>query len=111
MARREMISAALASLEQMRQNHAAEEDGILDQLQLHYQRRLALLEEESGLSSDSPNGTITGEQVRQYDAVARQLREVERSVALRLRQENKVHDEVLRDLERELDLLDAHYSA
>ncbi len=111
MVRREMISAALTSLEQMRQNHAAEGDGILDQLQLHYQRRWALLEEESDLPSDSPNGAITREQVQQYDAVARQLREVERSVALRLRQQNKVHDEVLRDLERELDLLDAHYSA
>jgi monovalent cation/hydrogen antiporter len=111
-ARREMISAALASLEQMRQNNTAEQDAILDQIKLHYQSRLALLEEESNQPSDSPNGgSPTRQQVRQHDAIARQLREVERSVALRLRQENKVHDEVLRDLERELDLLDAHYSA
>jgi hypothetical protein len=33
-----------------------------------------------------------------------------RSVALKLRDENKIHDEVLRELERELDLLDARYS-
>jgi len=39
--------------------------------------------------------------------VAQELRDVERSVALRLRDESKIHDEVLRTLEHELDLLDA----
>ncbi|MBV9034898.1 MAG: hypothetical protein JO182_10440, partial [Acidobacteriaceae bacterium] len=57
------------------------------------------------------NGALTRKQVREHDRIAKQLRDVERSVALKLRDENKIHDEVLRELERELDLLDAHYSA
>ncbi len=110
-ARREMISAALASLEKLRRENSPEQEGILDQLQLHYQRRLALLEEETNEPSSPANGAVTREQVRQHDVMAHQLREIERSVALRLRNENKIHDEVLRELERELDLLEARYSA
>ena len=109
-ARREMISAALASLEHMRGENSPEQEEILDQIELHYQRRWALLEEEINQSSESVNGTVTREHVRQYEAIERQLRAVERSVALKLRDENKIHDEVLRELERELDLLDARYS-
>jgi hypothetical protein len=42
--------------------------------------------------------------------VAQQMRNVERAVANHLRMENKIHDEVLRKLERELDLVDAHFT-
>ena len=110
-ARREMISAALTSLEQMRDESSPEQEEIFDQVELHYQRRLALLEEESEEANEIGNGALTRKQVREHDRIAKQLRDVERSVALKLRDENKIHDEVLRELERELDLLDAHYSA
>jgi hypothetical protein len=43
----------------------------------------------------------------EYESIGQRLRAVERSIALKLRDENKIHDEVLRSLERELDLLDA----
>ena len=108
-ARREMISAALLSLEQMRGENAEEQDETFSQLQLHYQRRWALLEQESDETGEPANGALTRKQVQEYDRIARQLRDVERSVALRLRNDNKIHDEVLRELERELDLLDARY--
>jgi len=45
-----------------------------------------------------------------YSNVAQQMRNVERAVANHLRMENKIHDEVLRKLERELDLVDAHFT-
>lgn len=108
-ARREMISAAFVSLEQMRDGSSPDQEEIFDQVELHYQRRLALLEEESEEADESGNGALTRKQVREHDRIAKRLREVERSVALKLRDENKIHDEVLRELERELDLLDARY--
>ncbi len=42
--------------------------------------------------------------------LAQQLRDTERAVANRMRAENQIHDEVLRKLERELDLMDARFS-
>ncbi|MBV8864735.1 MAG: hypothetical protein JO210_04970 [Acidobacteriaceae bacterium] len=42
--------------------------------------------------------------------VAQELRNVERSIALKLRNENKIHDEVWRHLEHEIDLLDARFA-
>ena len=109
-ARREMISAALTSLQQMRDSSSTEQE-IFGQIELDYQRRWALLEEESDEAGESVNGALTRKQVREHNRIAQQLRDVERSVALKLRNENKIHDEVLRELERELDLLDARYSA
>jgi hypothetical protein len=67
--------------------------------------------DESSQPGESADGPLTRVQVRAYEKIAQQLRNTERSVALRLRDENKIHDEVLRELERELDLLDARYSA
>ena len=109
-ARRAMISAALASLEQMRNGDSTEQYDMLGQIELYYQRRWALLEQESDEAAESVNGALTRKQVEEHDKIAKQLRDVERSVALKLRDENKIHDEVLRELERELDLLDARYS-
>jgi hypothetical protein len=43
-------------------------------------------------------------------SIAQQLRNVERSTAVMLRDQNQIHDEVLRTLERELDLLDARFA-
>ena len=78
---------------------------MLDQLEHFYQRRLALL----GGEDDGPESVLTKEEVQQYDTIAQHLRAVERTVALRLRDRHQIHDEVLRDLERELDLLDARF--
>ena len=111
MARREMISVALTLLEQMRRENSPELDEILGQMELYYQSRWALLEQESDGANEPANGALTRKQVREYDRIAQKLRDAERSVALRLRNENKIHDEVLRELERELDLLDARYGS
>lgn len=104
MARREMISAALAALEGIRESGPDTDEQMFDQLGGFYQRRLALVEKEQ-----EGGKTPTRAQVAKHEEVARKLRSVEREVALRLRDENKIHDEVLRHLERELDLLDARF--
>lgn len=103
LARREMITAALGSLDRLREENGAAAD-IHDQLERYYRRRLALLEERA-----SRDGQPTEERIRHQESLAQQLRGIERSTALKLRNENKIHDEVLRRVERELDLLDARF--
>lgn len=101
-ARREMIAAALESLDRVRNESGREHAEIYDQLERYYRRRLELLERAH---SDG-----TGPAKIDHESLARQLRSVERSIALKLRDENKIHDEVLRTLEHELDLLDARFA-
>ena len=100
-ARRKLIETALAKLATLRD----ESDGLhleaFEKLVEYYQRRLQLLgstEPTYGPLSDS------------YANLAQQIRNVERSVAYNLRASNQIHDEVLRKLERELDLMDASFS-
>ncbi len=103
LARREMITAALASLDRLREESGDARTEVHDQLERYYKRRLARLEDRASKDGHRPDVS--------HDSIAQQLRGVERSVALKLRNENKIHDEVLRTLERELDLLDARFSA
>jgi CPA1 family monovalent cation:H+ antiporter len=104
-ARRHMITAALDALRKQGEASEADRD-MLDFLRLYYQRRLALLngqlDDENGATE--PNGTAHG-----WD-LARRLRAIERQTALELRDRGEIHDGVLRDLERELDFLDARGS-
>jgi hypothetical protein len=44
---------------------------------------------------------------REYRTISRYLRSVERAALIELWNQNKINDEVLRELERELDLEDA----
>ena len=103
LARREMIAAALGSLERLRDESGREQAEIHDQLERYYRRRLALLERTY------PEAPAAASRV-DHGSLARQLRTVERAIALKLRDENKIHDEVLRTLEHELDLLDARFA-
>ena len=105
LARRQMISAALESLDQVKRESGQERPDSYEQLDRYYRRRLALLEQRF-----SKNGEPSEEQFVRQDSLAQQLRTIERSEALKLRDENKIHDEVLRRLERELDLLDARFA-
>ncbi len=104
-ARRQMISAALQELERVKRESRQERPDGHELLERYYRRRLATVERRF-----SNNGEPSEEQLQREDSLAQQLRAVERSVALNLRDENKIHDEVLRTLERELDLLDARFA-
>jgi hypothetical protein len=44
--------------------------------------------------------------VRKWRQLSQRLRAIERATAMQLRDENRISDEVLRTLERELDLLE-----
>lgn len=102
LARREMISAALDSLSRLRDQSGREKAEIFDQVERYYRRRLSLLER----AADRPEAPQID-----HESLGRQLRSVERAIAVKLRDENKIHDEVLRTLEHELDLLDARFAA
>jgi Na+/H+ antiporter len=103
-ARRQMFVAALQALESMREHGGSEEAEIYDELDRYYRRQLALLENTSPRERERSEHDL-----QKRRQIAQQLRDVERSVALRLRAENQIHDGVLRRLERELDLLDARF--
>jgi CPA1 family monovalent cation:H+ antiporter len=105
LARRDMIQAALDELDRMKEERGGEATEVQEQLQRYYRRRLTVL------NSNSIDGHGRAEpRQSEYDAIGRRLRAVERSVVMKLRDENKIHDDVLRSLERELDLLDARFT-
>ena len=99
-ARRQLIETALAKLASLRGENDGQHLEAFERLEEYYRRRLLLLES-------------TGLEVHEtdfYTSLAQQLRDVERAVANHLRAQNKIHDEVLRKLERELDLVDARFA-
>jgi NhaP-type Na+/H+ or K+/H+ antiporter len=102
-ARRRMLSAAISHIRDLRsRDNPADEEALADLLH-HYQQRLEEAESTSTAStSDAAN-------YEQYRLLSSQLRAVERSAILRLRDQNTINDEVLRALERELDLMDARF--
>jgi Na+/H+ antiporter len=103
-ARRQMTVAALKTLKELRKEGEPKNAEILDMLEGVYRRRLALLENAPGAQEGARQA------FEQQQLLAQELRDVERAVALRLRAEGRIHDEVLRRLERELDLLDARFA-
>ena len=72
---------------------------VYDDIAWRYARRLASLSKEK----TEDDGTSTKE-LERYRAVLRELLQVERKTAVRLRNEGRINDEVLRRLEHELDL-------
>jgi hypothetical protein len=75
-------------------------------LALHYKRRLASITTERA-AEDDVNVT---DHARLVD-ISRQLLRVERQTAIRLRNEGRISDQVLRQLEHELDLSETRLDA
>jgi monovalent cation/hydrogen antiporter len=105
-ARRAMAEAALAYLEQTRDDAPAEFATIYDALITLHRRRLKLLE-----SNSSAEGGSRPEDYQRWRDLSRQVGAIQRAAILHLRNENKINDEVMRKLERELDLTEARYAA
>ena len=97
-ARRIMTRAALQRLDEARAQDTPDLDPVYDDLKQHYEQRLQRLE---GKSEDR------NESLQQYGRVLevkRDLLRAEREAALSLRAAGRISDEVLRLIERELDL-------
>ena len=105
-ARRAVLEAGLRYLENRRQRDQPAFADLYDDLAQHYQHRLA------GLTGDS-NDVDGSEQERyaRYLDLSRELLDTERQTALRMRDEGRIGDGVLRELEHELDLSEARLNA
>src|SRR5215813_10424650 len=98
-ARRIILEAALEHLGNARENDRNGIAEVFDDLELHYRDRLADLTEEEADAHSARH--------RRYVELSRELLRVERQTALRLRNEGRINDELLREVERELDLTEA----
>jgi CPA1 family monovalent cation:H+ antiporter len=101
-ARKEILETALAHLEESRVRSEGESAAVYEDLEGHYRQRLTAA---TGIE-DAVNGA-SPEHHRKLSKLLRDLLRVERQTALRLRDDGKISDEVLRQLEHELDLREA----
>jgi len=101
-ARREILKAALAFLEESREKDENEFDAVYDDLTGHYRERLNAL-----TGKETHEGGVGPERHKQFSHLSRELLRVERQTAVRLRNQGQINDETLRQLERELDLREA----
>jgi hypothetical protein len=105
-ARRLVLEAAMARLDEARQSDPSVPTEIYDDLAQHYKHRLA----DVGGNGAEPDQTHAGHYF-QYVDLSRMLLDVERQAALRLRKERRITDEVLREIEHELDLNQARFAS
>lgn len=98
-ARRIVTSTALAHLEEARGKDLPDFAAVYDDIARRYTRRLASLSKENSDDDD-----MSAREIERYRAVLGELLRVERKAAVRLRNEGRINDEVLRKIENELDL-------
>lgn len=101
-ASRIVIRAALAHLEDTRGHDRAEYGGVYDDLAQHYRERLDAL---TGAPEGAPETRPL--QYHKHRALSHELLGVQRRALVRLRRDGRINDQVLRDLERDLDLQEA----
>jgi CPA1 family monovalent cation:H+ antiporter len=105
-ARRAILNAALQYLDNLRDKAKPEVVAVYDDLSQGYRSRLASLSEEGILSRDGIGPGF----YKQYVEVYRKLLKVQRQTAVRLRNERRINDELLRELQRELDLSESRFT-
>lgn len=98
-ARRLVLEATLARLEEMRQSDSPDSGDLYDDLERHYQQRLASVSEYA-----REDDNAHAENYSRYMELSRMLLATEREAALRLRDEGRITDEVQREMEHEMDL-------
>jgi monovalent cation/hydrogen antiporter len=104
-ARRAMAEASLAYLENARDDEAAEADPVYEELIRLQRHRLDLLNQDE--TDDRAAGR---EHVERFRSLAGKVRSIQRAVLLNLRNHNEINDEVMRKLEREIDILEARFA-
>ena len=102
-ARRAMSEAALQHLQKISERDGEEFRSLYQDLEQHYQRRLAAL---AG-TGRADAGDIAEDDHSRYASISRELRKTELAAAIHLRDQNRINDELLRKLQRELDFAEA----
>jgi CPA1 family monovalent cation:H+ antiporter len=100
--RRLVLEVALAELEQTRLSDPLGNTELYDDLAKHYNHRLASLDD-----AQQNQDTAEGEHYLRYLELSRALLTAERRAALRLRDQDRITDETVREIEHELDLSEA----
>jgi Na+/H+ antiporter len=100
-ARRVILETALRRLNEIRESARADFAEVFDDLELHYRDRLAILTEEEA--------DVRSAGYRRFVELSRELLQVERRTAIRLRNEGRINDDLLRQIERELDLAESRF--
>ena len=98
-ARRIIASTALTHLQGARESDVPDFDPVYDEISQRYAQRLAALSKES-----APSGVMNSKQLDRHRSLLVELLRVERKTAVRLRNDGRINDEVLRKIEHELDL-------
>ena len=101
-ARRQILEAALTYLADERQKDTAEFDSIYEDLAAHYRHRLTDI-----IGKDDTDSHVGPEHHQRLSRISSELLRLERRTAVRLRNEGRINDETLRQLEHELDLREA----
>jgi CPA1 family monovalent cation:H+ antiporter len=99
-ARRMVVEAAVSHLEEARAKGGEEVAPLYEELTRRYRRRLASLEPGEGRREDAADR-------ERFLHLFLEALHVERKTAIRLRDESRIDDEVLRHIERELDLTES----
>jgi CPA1 family monovalent cation:H+ antiporter len=105
-ARRLVLKSALTRLEDLRLNDPSGSVDLYEDLAQHYKHRLASIGEAS-----HEQDKTDAEQHFRYLELSQRMLAVERHAALRMRDEGRIADEALRELEHELDLSEARLAA
>lgn len=103
-ARRIAARAALERLAEERSKDRPELAPIYDDIEQHYRHRLSVLE---GAGTEEAN--LSAEQYDRAQELTLQLLRAEREAAVRLRNQGRINDEVLRLMEHELDLRESQF--
>jgi CPA1 family monovalent cation:H+ antiporter len=103
-ARRIAARAALERLAEERSKDRPEWAPIYDDIEQHYRHRLSVLE---GAGTEEAN--LSAEQYDRAQELTLQLLRAEREAAVRLRNQGRINDEVLRLMEHELDLRESQF--
>jgi CPA1 family monovalent cation:H+ antiporter len=106
-ARRAILEAALSHLEKSKSETDSEGAEVYEDLAQHYRHRLATLAEEG----PSSGGGIDPTFYKRFNDLSRELLRIERRTAVQLRNERRISDELLRQIEHELDLGEARLVA
>jgi Na+/H+ antiporter len=104
-ARREILTAVLEYIKELQSTAKPEHVPVYEDLARHYRDRLTLVE----AGDEPPESQRDVSLARYYRTFSQELRSLERATALNLRNANKINDELLRKIERELDLVEARF--
>ena len=104
-ARLMIVNTVVEYLQDLTRNAKEDHAAIYEDLIRHYRSRAALIEGGDGERRQEREVAAA----RYERNLTRELRALERSTAVMLRNEDKINDEVLRTIERELDLIEAHF--